>query len=956
MKSIVSAIEKGACVLAVGGAVLRDPTVMLAITQRANIPALALSGPVVPPVQPVTLDGVFRAIGQPGGVVVLVDPQNADLTAVQRLGDLLRSGQHKPKVVVVAQQYNAFTFMGPLRGLKVEHLKQRYAPFFTELPDSPVADLPAGLEQAIAKKKKAKKSGPEAPRFVFTGRDEEVEAVAGLLGSGGPLVVSGARGIGRTQVIEHAIDKAGLTRLPDYAIGWGNGFDGLVSILAEACAQAGSTTLKDAVIGKQKPLALIDAAIASLNEADLADKVMVVHDFQSAAGRAGDFFRKSRLEMLIQALVSHTYSLRLVFVSTHQPVLHRESANQNLRRFEVGPLKGRFLHEIFEAYRAPEFPRERFGPMNERIHGNPLAARMFAVAVRDRKDGIALTEDPKFLAESEAGDTTRLNKYISRRVEKLDGEESDALALVSHLRVPVPGKVLSDLGISRKVRTALLSLGLLDMTGTLENKRYRAHPLVRSSFPRRAVSDFDVYKRIAQLYAKAAQKAEGVQQVALSHWSIWAAEEGRASSLAFRTDYPNDDAFLDSITGLVRRKEPHVELADKMLRGVIAHNPSNSDAHLLLIELMSRGNAPKKMMADGIEAATEQAPVPEVFHEATTFWLRQKARAKAIATLEAATTAIPGDSRLKARLASLLLREGRRPEAIELLRTAMEQDPMLPDAYGLLGMAKLDEGVDAIPEAEELIREAVRLAPEDEVQVSRLASLLMDRASIAELDQRQALLDEAHALLEDRIKGDKKSPHVLLLLSELVRLRNGDLDRARWFVKQARKQVDRRSDRRKRIRLEEARIDMAEGKLDAAEKTLRELTQADGSNAEVFAALAQLLVARDLLVPAHAEYMRARERTGKTSVTRLKYEIEITRLASLIEAQAHAMAAPETTPVEPTTGETPVVSRGTVIRRRADVEAEQAAKAAEAVAAGLDEPNAMGQNSAFEAPMASAVK
>lgn len=931
MKSVISAVEQGKCVVAVGASTLRDPSVMLAITERPGVPAIALSGPEVSPVQPIGFDSLFRATGQQGGIVVLVEPNQADMPGVQRIGQLLRDGQHKPKVVIIAQQFNAFPFMAALSGLKFEHIKMRYAPFFKDLPDGPAVERPAGLDEALAEKKakqKKKKAGPDAPRFVFVGRDEETAALTEILGTGGPVVISGARGVGRTQVAEHGIAAANLTRLPDYALGWGSGFDGLIALLAEACAAAGNSALKDAVLAKKAPLELIETARTALAEtAGLDGQALVIHDFQIAAGRAGDFFRKSRLEMLIQMLVSNTYPLRIVFISTHQPVLHRESANQNLRRVELSGIKGRFLHEIFAAYHAPEFPRERFGPMNERIHGNPLAARLFAVAVRDRDNGVELTENAKFLAESEPGNTTKLAKHIGRKVEKLKGNLRDALAFVSHLRVPVDGKLLSDLGLSRKDRTKLLSLGLLDMVGTLEEKRYRAHPLVRAALPRRATSDFGVYKEIAYAYGKLAKDSTGVEAVVAAHWSTWAAELGREPRAAFRGEYPNDDAFLDSITGMVRRKDnPRYELAESLLRKCIAANPANSDAHLLLLELYSRANAGKKVVAEATDAALNQAAVPEIFHEVTTNFLRQRNRKGAVATLETAVQVVDQDSRLKARLASLLLRDGRRPEAIELLRSAMENDPMLPDAYGLLGMAKLDEGVDALGEAEELIREAVRLAPEDEVQISRLASLLMDRARIAELDQRDALWEEAHTMLEEQIKGDKHSPHVLLLLAELVRERKGDLERARWFVKKAKKQIDRRSDRRTRVRLEEARIDLAAGELDSAEKNLRDIAEREPSNHQIFATLAELLVARELFVPAHAEYMRARERTSPNSVARLAYETEIARLAERIEAQAVALAAGIEDHGVPA-GEEPVVSRGTVIRRRKDVEAEQAAAA-----------------------------
>ena len=77
---------------------------------------------------------------------------------------------------------------------------------------------------------------------------------------------------------------------------------------------------------------------------------------------------------------------------------------------------------------------------------------------------------------------------------------------------------------------------------------------------------------------------------------------------------------------------------------------------------------------------------------------------------------------------------------------------MLPDAYGLLGQARRDEGLDKIGEAEELLREAVRLAPEDTVQTSRLASLLMVRARI-EPDSATALREEAKEMLTEALKN-----------------------------------------------------------------------------------------------------------------------------------------------------------------------------------------------------------
>ena len=50
MNRVIAAIESGQCVLAVSGSMLKDPEVMLALTERAGLPAMALSGPAVAPV------------------------------------------------------------------------------------------------------------------------------------------------------------------------------------------------------------------------------------------------------------------------------------------------------------------------------------------------------------------------------------------------------------------------------------------------------------------------------------------------------------------------------------------------------------------------------------------------------------------------------------------------------------------------------------------------------------------------------------------------------------------------------------------------------------------------------------------------------------------------------------------------------------------------------------------
>ena len=286
--------------------------------------------------------------------------------------------------------------------------------------------------------------------------------------------------------------------------------------------------------------------------------------------------------------------------------------------------------------------------------------------------------------------------------------------------------------------------------------------------------------------------------------------------------FEDSDALIDTITGMLRSQRPNFKVARILLDKVLKWDPSNSEAHLLHIEHLSREDAKKDVIEAAFEAAMESAPIPEVFHQAASFYLSRRARVKAIAALEKGVALMPDEVRLKTRLGSLLLGQGRRPEAMDMLRSAMDQAPMLPDAYGLLGMAKRDEGPDAQQEAESLLREAVRLAPEDPIQIPRLVGLLLAQARV-DVDRAEALRAESIELLEPITRGNSKSSEGYLLQAIATRESGGDPERCEWLLKQARKTTDKRGDRISRIRVERALLGVVQGNLDQSESALRDL-------------------------------------------------------------------------------------------------------------------------------------
>jgi tetratricopeptide (TPR) repeat protein len=389
--------------------------------------------------------------------------------------------------------------------------------------------------------------------------------------------------------------------------------------------------------------------------------------------------------------------------------------------------------------------------------------------------------------------------------------------------------------------------------------------------------------------------------------------EARMHRDVVATEVIDQDAAVEATIGLIRSKAPRPDMAAARLAEILKADPSNADAHLLKIELLRRLDAKGDALPVAIDEALAAAPVPELFHEAVGFHLARNARNKAIKVLETAVETFPDQSRLRTRLAALLLRAGRRPEAMDHLRQAMDLDPMLPDAYGLLGMARREEGAERLDEAETLLREAVRLAPGDVVQTSRLVWLLLDIAKGVP-ERAEAARAEVKELLDALLQSDKRSWEGHLLYAVTLRESGGDLDRAKWMLKQARKLAPPgKGGPLARFDVEEALLELSEGKAEAAEERLRRVSRKDPSNARVFAALAKALEARGQYVAAHAELHRAAERTAPGSLDRQAMDMDLARLRALIEAGAGVMAAsvapsaaaPEAAPEEPASADEP---------------------------------------------------
>ncbi len=881
-----TAIREGRAAVAVSGSLLRDAEVALALRDRAALAPISLAGKASPPLVEPTPATLARC-GVKGGVLILVEPDAADGVGLQKLAEAAVQLTVKPAVVVVGRNPDKFTLMR-LFG-RVEHLAERGKGWLVGAP-VPAATAAAPTERAPAEA--ASKKPADGPRFVFAGRDELVAQVAGALrDQGGPVVLAGPSGIGRTALADHAIAASGLTTLPSLTLGRGVGFDTLIGRLAAILDDAGDASLREHLAGPHTPVSAVQAAITALSAAEgLSGAVLVVRGLQVATGKEADFFRKSRLELLCEALLTAAYPLRLVFVSAVQPRFFREGRDAALRRFDVGGLSPDASLEVFEAL-GVDADADKLRALASRLHGHPVALRLAAAAVRHDP---SLLDAEKFFRMSAANDTDAVRRQAEKRLEKLPANLRVLLARVAHLRDAAEAGLLAELEVAKKDRATLIAEGLLSMGGTEATKHYGVHPLIRAGLDPREASDFDTAAEIARRLRARHTAARGAAAVALGQEVNRLLVEARNLRDLLALAVPDHDAVVESCIGLLRSKTPRFDIAAARLAEVLKRDAANADAHLLKAELLRRTNAADKEQLAALDEAIEAAPVPELFHEAVGFHLQRNGRNKAIRILEAAVSLLPEHTRLRTRLASLLLRAGRRPEAIEQLEAARAADPLLPDAYGLLGMARREEGAEKIDEAESLLREAVRLAPADIVQTSRLVWLLLDIARGVP-ERAEAARAELRGLCEGLIAADANSSEAHLLYAIALREEGGDLDRAGQLLAKARKlAADERGGKgagAARLDIEEALLDLHRGKLDEAETRLRRIEKKEPHNPRVFTALAKVLEARGQYVAAFHETRRAAERTAPSSLDRHALDLDLVRLQALVEAGAGAWTA-----------------------------------------------------------------
>ena len=898
MNRVTSAIREGRAVLAFGAGTLNDGRISAEISRLRGVPMVSLGGEPKPPLKALSEEAIQACTARGGGVLVLLEPSaSADGRALEELSKLLQRTPKKPRIFVVTRQFNPFALPMGLRLMKLKGMKSKVPDFLQQLPVVAVAAAAAapGAPAPGAKKKK-KASGPVAPKPAFVGREEELEALKPLLSQGGPLVLLGLAGVGRRWLVEKALsDGVEHTRVPDFVIQNGSEFDALIARIAEI---TGSEALKAALDEKAKPADRIEKAIEALADEKMSGTVMLIHGLHRVQGRDGSMYRNDRLGSLIEALLTSEYAARLVFSTHRKPLFFRTAQAANLSIFEVGGLKGKELYDVFDAYHASEVDRSRMGPLHNHSNGHPLVARTYAIAWRDSQNDDqrdAMWDSKKMPRLS--GSAQALARYLGKRLEKLKGDLRKALALAAHAVTPISGRDLAELGVRRDQRIELQRRGWLEVLPFGAERLYYVHMMVASQLNRREISDFDTMEKRAGALMEAAGGAEGVKKLALVQEANRLFTGCRRIGSRGRIPYPDQDAILESLRGLIRAKQPNPELARQRVTEVLRIDPANTDGWLLKGELLSNLRVPDEEMEKLYTEALEAAPLPELYHHHAGFLLRRRSsRGKAIAVLESAAKVYPEDARIRRRLARLHMLEGGMERAEVLVREAMDLEPEMPDTYSLMGALYTEQGPERWQDADDALREALRLDPDGAVHLVRLGTLQRLRG-LMDVDNRTTLWAEARELLENAIKDNQRVMGAALELSWLLLDMNEDHARVDWLLNKRLHQQDNQ----RRIKLSRARAMARTGRHKDADAILQKLHRKDNMDYQVLAAMAELDFARNKVYRAADHLKQAVDVAPEGAVERGFYGEELVRLQTLvtsgialdIEKKAEAVAEAE---------------------------------------------------------------
>ncbi len=705
------------------------------------------------------------------GIIVLVEPDFSE-PHLESLATFITSQTPRPQLFIVAKFYNRFSMPMSLMNLKMTHFKHNATNFFRGIPKLEIKE-----KSTVSPAKKA------SVAFKFIGRTEELDHLNELLNTKGtPICLKGIEGIGKRYLIEAALDAQAQTenpwtRVPDLHINDYLHVDALLGRLAHTFNACGDDRLLKGLSGKKR--ISIDETLVlledSLQNENLASYCFIISGLHNRLNSRKSFNAFGLMEMVLHKLWSTETNLKLVFLTTQLP----NSAN-NLRTMTLRGFNADEAKELIEVWQAPTPSEEELATIMSRTKGHPLALRF--LLIKSLQEGnYGLLNDDKFAKMNSVQDFRQLRKMVQKLTNKLTKDEVGALKTIAVFNAPTHAKDLTDMGINRKMRAALLMAGILEQTPSQSNRRYYAHELVHSVYKTEDIFDYNMLEDIAERQMEKSKDNSAkfnqtnpnplleLAYLQEANAMFWAA---RKRKRIWKTPLPCIDAIISSAIELSGRK-PNKKvdfghIADLQIKDGLQMAPNHPE--LLFLEAKrALFHKEKRKNADKIFAERRnRAMMPKFILEESKL-LSGRAPAKAIEVLQEGLKHFGDIEDIWFKMANLLNKQGQSKAALETVNKAITLHPTSPAYHSLrgdllskMGSAHWEDASAALAKASELYSGN---APSS--HILREIDMLTMRAMV-DVDNQVSLLTTAKEQLESSLTKEPDNIRVQVALAGIL--------------------------------------------------------------------------------------------------------------------------------------------------------------------------------------------
>ena len=700
------------------------------------------------------------------GIIVFVEPDFGE-AHIEELVTFITNQPQRPQLFIVAKFYNRFSMPMSMLSLKMTHLKQNARTFFKSIPKIEFQ------ETKSLRAKPAKKS----IAFEFVGRTEAVENLTELLANPGtPVAIKGVEGIGKRSLAEEVIRKNEWVRVPDLHINSYLNGDALLGRLAQTFADVGNDSLLKGLSGKKRiSIAETLKLIAEGLQSDaVSNHCFIISGVQSRLNNRRQFHSHGLMEMVLETIWKTETSMKLIFLSTQLP-----SSGKSLRSISLSGFSIETVAKYLTMWEAPEASEEHLSQIMAHTKGHPIALRFLIVNSKNTGDYSALSNEKQ--AMNSVRDTRQLRKLTQKRINKLSKDQAAALKTIAVFNAPIQSAHLTEMGINRKMRTALLNAGVLEQTPSQSNRRYYAHELIHTAYRTEEIFNYDTLEDIAEKQMERSKdnsakfnKTNPNALLELAYLQeanalFWAA---RKRKRIWRTPLACVDAIVSTATDLGNRKSKGKtdfgHIADLQIKDGLQMAPNHPE--LLFLEAKrALSDKEKRKKADKIFAERRsRAMMPKFILEESRALSHRKPEA-ALKVLQEGLEHFGDIEELWFKLANLLNSQGHAQAALQTVEKAIELHPTSPTYHSLrgdllskMGGVHFDAASEALAKATELYSGS---APS--VHVLREIDILRKRSMI-DVDNKTTLLTTAKERLEAILNREADNVAIQVALAGIL--------------------------------------------------------------------------------------------------------------------------------------------------------------------------------------------